>query len=175
MANINLLPEELASKTGTNKTVNSIKNSAITMFAIFFLAFSGAIFYLVILSTQAKRVVESNSSLQTTIKSLQEVEQRVVLAKDRLVKVKNILGKKTASDSVEGFELINQFLPSDAIMTEAKLTSNASEISFLISSSSGLVQVLSNILASDYFSIIQMKSFSYTSSMGYVINLELTI
>ena len=175
MGNINLLPEELASKTGTNKAVNSIKNSAITMFAIFFLLFSGAIFYLIILSTQTKKVTESNSSLETTIKSLQDVEQRVVLTKDRLVKVKSILGKKTAADSVEGFELINGFLPADAIVTEAKLTDELSEISFLVSSSSGLVQVLSNLLATNYFSTIQLKSFSYTSSTGYVINLELRI
>jgi len=175
MANINLLPEELASKTGTKKAVSSIKNSAIILFAIFFLVFSGATFYLILLSSQTNKTNTSVSSLKTTIESLQEVEQRVVLVKDRLSKVKNILGEKTATDSVEGLEIIYQFLPAGAVVTEAKLSSDLSEVSFSISNSSGLVQVLSNILASERFSNVQMKSFSYTPSTGYVVNLELSV
>lgn len=170
---INLLPSELVEKKGSYKLAESLKNVAIAGFAIFFAFLLGTTAYILILSAQVKSSDTRQVQLKQTISFLQESEQKMVLIKDRIGKAKTILAESTISTSIDNFGIINSTLPASAILTEAKINEKRTENFYMVSSSRGLVQLMSNLLASNLYSKITLKSFSFTPSSGYLVNLEL--
>ncbi len=97
----------------------------------------------------------------------------MVLVKDRIGKANKIYSKSDISTSIENFELINANLSSSVFLMEAKIDDKKTEGSYAISSSLGLVRFMSNLLVSDLYSKITMKSFSFTPAFGYMVSLEM--
>lgn len=170
---VNLLPTELLEKKGPYKLAESLKNIAIAGFAIFFAFLFGAFAYTLILSAQTRSSETKQNQLKQTIIALEETEQKMVLVKDRIGKANKIYSKSDISTSVENFELINANLSSNVFLMEAKIDDKKTEGSYSISSSLGLVRFMSNLLVSDLYSKITMKSFSFTPTFGYMVSLEM--
>ena len=169
---INLLPTDLAPSSPVHKMADVMKRVGIgaTVAFILFLLASGV--YLIIISTQLRSSNTAQEQLISSIQSLEQTEQRVVLVKDRLQKAKTILGEKTAKTSLGDFETFQQGLPDAVVLTEVEISPDRSEATLLTSSSASLVQVMGTLFALDLYDKVQLKSFGFTPISGYLVTLE---
>lgn len=84
MANINLLPPDLIPKSSVIKFSNLILNLVYGGIALFLVLILGLVSLFILNSAKTKSLTASKNQLETVVKSYQETEQQMVLAKDRL-------------------------------------------------------------------------------------------
>ena len=90
---INLLPTDLSPKGPVIKLAKSLKNIAIAGFVVFIISLVSLIVFLLFISTNLSSSTARQEQLKTSIKSLEQTEQRLVMVKDRLKYTKQVLGK----------------------------------------------------------------------------------
>lgn len=174
MTKINLLPDELLAITGTKKIAADMKTVVVGVFSVFLLGVFGAIAYIVVLNTQLKNLTLVQEQLKTSTKSLETAEQQIVLVKDRLQKVSQVLGDTKTEGAVNNFNNnILSFLPPEARVTEAKVSDETTSVSFVITSSSALTQLFRSMTSSEDYSKVRLESLSFSPSVGYLVTVEL--
>jgi Tfp pilus assembly protein PilN len=174
MLRINLLPAEYAASSPIRKTADVFKQIAIAGFSLLILFLIASGIYLFFLNAQVRSSLASQEELKNSIKSLEQTEQRLVLVKDRVAKVKTVLGKKTVDSSIADLKSLTVNLPEDVTVSEADVTPQITEITFSARSSSGLVKLMSNLVLLDSYKRIELKSFSFTPTLGYRVTFKLT-
>lgn len=170
---INLLSGDLVAKKPISKLANSLKNVAYIGYVVLILALiaSGAYFFLLRSEINASKAAQDN--LKTSIQSLQQTEQSLILVKDRISKAKAIFDAQKSADAISNFEELVTGLPADARMTEGDISSEVTTASFRVSSSTSLVQLMSGIISKNLYKNIQLKSFGYTPNAGYLVGFEM--
>lgn len=129
--------------------------------------------YLFILSTQITSSNTTQGSLKTSISSLESTEQRVVLMKDRISKINALTKEEDTQELIGAFESITKQVPITAVLIAGEVTDEASKISYLMPSSSSLVELMAVVSANEDYEIVLLKAFSYTPSSGYLVNFEM--
>ncbi len=172
MPAINLLPIELSPKGSVVKVSGLLKRVAIVGSVLLVLSAIGLIGFFVFVSFQVTSSTTRQEQLKTTIKSLQQTEQRLILTKDRLEKAKEVLGKETSIENVENLSELFLNVPEDVDLRDAEISATKIELSFIARSSSGLTRILATILAGDY-KTVKLTSFAFNTKVGYVVNLDL--
>lgn len=172
MPAINLLPTELSSKGSVVKVSSLLKRVTIVGSVLLVLSAIGLIGFFVFVSFQVTSSTTRQEQFKTTIKSLQQTEQRLILTKDRLEKAKEVLGKETSIENVENLSELFLNVPEDVDLRDAEISATKIELSLVARSSSGLTRILATILAGDY-KIVKLTSFAFNTDVGYVVNLDL--
>lgn len=173
MPAINLLPIELSSKGSVVKVSSLLKRVAIVGSVLLVLSAIGLIGFFVFVSFQVTSSTTRQEQFKTTIKSLQQTEQRLILTKDRLEKAKEVLGKETSIENVENLSELFLNVPEDVDLRDAEISATKIELSFVARSSSGLTRILATILSGDYYKTVKLTSFAFNTGIGYVVNLDL--
>lgn len=169
---INLLPVELGAGRSVLQVAKVLNKVSIIAGVIFLVAGVLGIVYLFILQSQISSQVNKNNQLQTSIKNLQATEQKFVLIKDRIGKIKSILSQKTAYANSENIQSILLGLPADVGLDEADISPAQARFSVTSKTSLGMVSFLTNLTSGTKYKQILLKNFSFRPSSGYSITVE---
>lgn len=173
MVDINLLPSDLTPKKEIIKVSKKVKKVSIIGYSaiiVIALVFGGTYFFLF---NQIRKTENKQSELKNTITSLEQTEQRLILVKDRLQKVDQVMSKPSANTEVDNLELLTSLFPEGFSITEAELSDKGSEVKFRIPSSKSLVEFLASLFSSGTYRNIVMMEFEYRVSSGYLLTLKL--
>lgn len=175
MAAINLLPTDISPKGPVVKISNLIKNLAVISFVLFLLTALGMLAIFILNSVQLRSLNESSENLKTSIKSLETTEQGLVLVKDRLSKVKLVLADESGGQEAEGLGIINSGLPTSVSLTEAVVSKDVLDVTFIATDSQGLAALMTRIISQEAFAKVDLVSFSFNPSTGYIPSFSMKI
>lgn len=169
MSAINLLPQDLSPRRTIVKASDTLKRVSFLWFMVI-LVFSGvmvATFF--VFAYQIRSTVTNQEGLKSSIKALQQTENQLILVKDRLQKIEKVAGLDTAYEEAEGLSVLRNILPEGAELTEAELTSGQSNLEIKTTSSVVFSQLMSKLVSSSIYKFINIESFEYTPTKGYLI------
>lgn len=171
---INLLPLDLAPTGSIAKTVHTLKKINVALLVIFLIGgiIIGSI--LLITSIQIRQIAVSNDKLTVNIKSLEKTEQRLVLAKDRIDKAATILNKDSVSNQIQNLQGFYSQLPEDVVVGEVEVSEKGTGISILTTNSLSLSRLLATIVSLNIYKRIELVSFNYNPSLGFITGLHLS-
>lgn len=172
MHGINLLPADLTPKKSILKLSSAAKKISIVGYSLVLISavvFVGIFF---MLSRQIQTSLSNQARLKSTISSLEQTEQRLILVKDRLEKVDKVLGSKSANQEIEFFDDLLSMFPEGVSLDEANLSAEGTKITLKMQKSSSLVEFLATLLSSGTYSHIELESFAYNSQTGYKVVLK---
>lgn len=169
MANINLLPPDLIPKSSVIKFSNLILNLVYGGIALFLVLILGLVSLFILNSAKTKSLTASKNQLETVVKSYQETEQQMVLAKDRLGKINDIWKKASADKGIDALTPLTNLFSAGVNLNDVKITAISIEATVTTASNQLVTQFLSTLISSKFFTSIFLKSFTYNPSMGYSI------
>ena len=171
--NINLLPVDLSAKSQAARLGSFLKKATKVLIGLFSVAGLLSGIFIVVLSLQLDSVNKKNETLRQNISALETTEQKTVLVRNRLEKIKILGDKDKAIGSVAILSGIVSSLPSGVSLTDANADlSGGLTYSFNVSDSSVLPQFLGSLMANQSFSKLGIKNFSFSPLSGYKITLE---
>lgn len=168
MAVINLLPRDISAKGPVVKISSLIKKLAVVSFVLFLLTALGMLVMFILNSVQIKSLNTSSEALKTSIKSLETTEAGLVLVKDRLAKAKEVLAGESGGDEAEGLASITSALPGSVVLSEAEISKDILNATFVASDSQGLTLLMAQIISQDAFARVELVSFNFSPSTGYM-------
>lgn len=169
---INLLPTDLTPKGPVVKLANTLKLISYIAFSVLVITGIGLIAFFVINSLSIRSTNSQNEELKTSIESLEETEQGIVLVKDRLNKAKSLLGEKSGREEAQALSNLMPQIGADATLIEAIVDKAEFETTFVTLSSSVLSQLMATVVVQDTYKGIELISFSYNPNAGYVVGFK---
>lgn len=171
---INLLPTDLSPKGPVIKFAKTLRNIATAGFVVFVIFLIALIGFFLFTSTQLSSSTARQEQLETSIKSLEETEQRLVLVKDRLKYTKQVLGEANAADGLGQLKALLLSLPESASISQIDVAKDKVELTLLVTDSLGVTQSLTTLTAAGLYEKIVLLSFGFNPSTGYFVSLELS-
>lgn len=172
---INLIPQEMAvpaTAVKTAKLLNKISTVAVIILILLSLLIAGLFIYF---SNQDKTLTSKITSMKTKLTQLQSNEQKLILAKDRLTKIKNVQKAKSVNNEIGRFKSFSEMvIGSGSIITEANLNSKGTEVSLLSSDSNTLATVLKPLATLSGYKTIVLTSLGYNAGTGFISTLMLS-
>ena len=172
MADINLLPIDLAPSGPMNKTARRLKTLSYLALSLFLISAVVVIGYFYYLTTEIKESEGRQEVIINTIKSLENTEQKYFLLKERIGKIKNVLAMESSDNNIANAEYLLTNL-SDVVVNEIQVGYKKINGSFVFKSSSQLSDFLEILLQNDEFQEVKIKSIQYNPKTGYSLDLEL--
>jgi hypothetical protein len=126
-----------------------------------------------VFSNQLKTSSLRKAELEQNIKALQATEQRLVLIKDRLSLIKEVMGRETAADELEAISTLISNLPEGVSMGEAQLEENETLVSMTAQDSLALTQMMSVLVSSDAYSQVDLRAIKFSPTSGFAADFEL--
>lgn len=170
---VNLLPQDLSIPTSLTRTIKIIRAVNVISLAGFILFALGVAVFLVISSFQLQSISAENDQLTSQIKNLQTTEQKLVLLKDRVGKIKLAGGSDTTSPTVGLIGPLLSQLPTNASVNELTLDTKKITTSILFKSSNDVSSFFQKIYSSTSFSLASLTSFGFNPKTGYLVSLSL--
>lgn len=168
---INLLPKELLKKD-VSKSVLAARQISYGFVFIFFLVnavFFGVEFYF---NQQLSNIERNQSQLKNNIVNLEETEQRLILTKDRIQKIDNILNNRQIEDRVNLHSLLINNLPQNVFLESQEIDTSQSKIELVSTNSKDLVNFMASLYGREDFTSLALENMSYNPFTGYKIILE---
>lgn len=166
---INLIPNEMAvpaAAVKTAKLLSKVSIIAVIILIITALSVGGLFFYF---SNESTKQVARISTLKTNITNLQQNEQKLVLAKDRLAKIKIVQEAKSVNSEVTRFKDFSDMIStSGSTITEANLTNKGTEVSLLSADSESLSLTLKPLATLSNYKTIVLSSLGYNPGTGFI-------
>jgi Tfp pilus assembly protein PilN len=175
MANINLLPSDLVPKTSVIKIANLVLNLVYAGIALFLVLIVGVVAVFIFNSTKIKSLTTTKNNLETSIKTFQETEQQMVLAKDRIGKIISVWKTPSADKSLPLFAAFNDLFSLGVRIADAKISATTIEATMVTTNSQNVTKFLSTLISSDVLKSVLLKSFNYNPSIGYAVSFSGTI
>lgn len=173
---INLIPSEMAVPSHAikiSKVISKISVIGVVILIICLITFAGLFVYF---NSRLTLKTTNVGNLKTRIASLSQNEQKIVLAKDRIAKIKIVQNDKSLSNEVVKFkefsDLVN--LNPDTGITEANLSAKGTEVTVIskdIASLSAFIKSITNF--KDYKKII-LNSLNYNQVNGFTLTFNLS-
>lgn len=172
MSEINLLPLDLSSKRQSFRLALLIRRLSLFFLGGFLLLGTLAVVYIVYLRVQINSSQNNQKVLSQNITNLEATEQKLFLTKDRISKIKIILGNPDRFTPFQGINNILGSLPADVSPYSVQINGNKSEFSVLSKSSLGMATFLNSLVVNGQFKNLKLTSFVFSPERGYLITLE---
>lgn len=172
MADINLLPIDLAASGPMNKTARRLKNLSFLALSLFLISVVTLIGYFYYLNSEVKKSERRQELMINTIKSLENTEQKYFLLKERIGKIKTVFAMESSDNNIVNAEYLLANL-SEAVVNEIQVGYKKINGSFVFNNSSQLSDFLEILLQNDELQEVKLKSIQYSPKTGYSIDLEL--
>ena len=169
---IDLLPAESKIKGGYLKAAKLAKSINLIFFSAFLVIGLLLAIYVVFLSVMLKNTKRDNDFLISEIKKYQTSEQKIVLLKDRLSKIKTLLKLDTASDLLNKIKPIMGQLTQDATITNLKIQPEGASVSMVFKTSGAFGQFLSS-QEEGKFKSLTIDTVSFNPAIGFLVNLTI--
>lgn len=169
--NLNLLPQDLAVKGGVVKVVNIFDKLIMTALAAFLIFALGLVAFFIASSLELKNLNSSVENLKAQLAALSVTEQRVVLLKDRLAKIKS-LGSYTSSDKdVENLIFLLGDLPSNSLLGNVSVEPGKIDFSLGFSDSESLGKFLGGLSENKKYKNVLISSLGFNPVSGHLVSL----
>lgn len=170
MKAVNLIPTELSVGDTTNKTANILKQASTIAGIISVVLIVSFIGIFVFYSFRVSDTVKTNDSLKQQVNSLSQSEQKLVFAKDRLLKIKEVKAKENSLNELEKYDMIfnNIKFDNNILISEVSIEPGQLEFSIISpnrDSISSFFDFLNN--NKDSFDNVTVSTFSYAPTSGY--------
>lgn len=171
--NLNLLPQDLAIGRNYSKIIKVIRAVNIILLTFFLISLIGIGIFYSINSLRLSSLVSQNKNLISKIKAEETTEQKLILLKDRIAKVKLAYSSDSLTKSIDLVSPIISQLPDTALINELNLDMNKITASFLFRSGGDVSTFFQNIYSSNLFKGVNLTSFGFSPKTGYLVSLEL--
>ncbi|MEK7168971.1 MAG: hypothetical protein AAB778_03095 [Patescibacteria group bacterium] len=173
---MNLIPSDMAVPAAAvklAKLLNKISTISALVLLLTILSVGGLFFYF---SSENSKQATRIFSLKAKINSLQQNEQKLILAKDRLAKIALIQQSKSVNKEILRFkEFSNLVSTSGSKVTEASLGSKGTEVTLLSENSEILAQILKPLSEFIDYKTVILSSLSYNAGTGFISTIALNI
>lgn len=171
----NFLPPEMTVGAGMLKIVRIVRALSIAFSAMLFLfLFVSAAFYIVT-SLEVTRLLETNEQMKAEIKSLESTEQKAVLTKDRVGKIKLAQETSSMNETVSTMSQVLGNLQSGIDISEVLVDKKGVDLTIRFLKREQISDFLSTISRVTFFKTIVLNSLNFSSEIGYLADLRLTI
>lgn len=172
MTDINLLPQELKPKSYAIKLSKTLRRIALYFLVVFLITLMvlGATY--VGLTIRLGSLTKSERDLELRVGNLQDSEQKLVLIKDRLAKIENILNSEASKIDLAVIDLVSKNLPDRVVITSVEIIQGVTVIGISASSSQNLGRFFS-VLSNLNFNRVLLSSFFYSRETGYRIVVQI--
>ncbi len=171
MGEINLLPEELKPKSSYIKLSSFLKKFALLGVIILLFFLSASLGVGIFLDKRISVSLKNQESLKNKIKALEKTEQRIVLVKDRLEKIKSLKSKSNANDELDRLNVLSKLFPEGTNVKEVNINVDELSISVLADNLDDIALYLANVITSKEFNKVILKSLEFNLKEGYSVKL----
>lgn len=170
MATINLLPTELLPSAGLLKTAKLLRSILTIGFGIFVVAVLGLVGFFSVNTLSLRSSTARQEELKNSIRSFEQTEQGLILVKDRLSKVKEVEGKENAQNEIDALSTLFSQVPAGVTLSEAVISKEQLDTTFAVGNSAVLGQFMAGLIATEGFTKIELLSFSFNPTVGYLVS-----
>jgi len=175
MPQINLLPTDLAPKGSVVKASGVVRKLTTVGVILFILSLGASIILFLVFSNQLKDSSLRKVELEQSIKALQATEQRLMLIKDRLFLIKDVMGRETATDELSAISTLISNLPERVTIKDAQLQKNTTSATLAAQDSLALTQMMSSIVSLGTYDQVDLLSIRFSPTTGFSADFELAI
>lgn len=173
---INLIPAEMAVSPKTVKLQKIITKLFISLTIILLLSIVTLAFFLIYYNSNLRTTLSENEVLKSRILTLEASEQKLVLAKDKLSKVKSIMSNDTIDKEFDNFKkfqniLLETNVSSSSAYSESVIAPDKTEISIAIPDINSLSNLLGSISRLSDYNKIFLSSLGFNLKTGYLLSL----
>ena len=173
MSQINLLPTDMAPRPSVVKASTVVKKLTTIGVILFIVCLGASIGLFLLFSSQLKDSTQRKAEIEQSVKALQATEQRLVLIKDRLSLIKDVLARQTATDELEAITNLINNLPEEVSVSEAKLQKDLTVASFKAEDSLALTRMMSTIFSLGTYGQVDLKTIRFLPITGFTAEFEL--
>lgn len=169
---INLLPtrhKDATEVSGLRRLIRILTISSVVL-SLSLAALGLAVIFL--LSNQLKNLSRQQSELKTSITSLESTEQSLVLVKDRVQKIQELLSASADRDILTKLRFIADSLPPDLLISNSDLSSSGSFVELTAFSSSAIKELFSTLVKNKQFSSLILEDLKFNPVLGYQFTLN---
>lgn len=174
MTSINLLPQAAGPSKKVLKTSKMLRKVMTISGLVIFAAGTVMLAAFLFLTQESSTNSQSQANLISSIESLQETEQKLILVKDRLHKIQKIKSDSPGEGGVDELGKIVSFFPDGVTVEEARIIGKTIEIKLIAQNSDQLDQILS-LLTLENYANIELSSINYSSIRGMNMSLKVII
>ncbi len=169
---INLLPTEFAPSARVARIANLIRTLVFVGLSVFIVSTAAMVALFLFDSFSVSQSLTRQEATKGVIKSLETTEQRFVLIQDRLGKAKIIMSESGAGEALTKLKDLLPIIPGSASISGAEITPDKTKFSVTSSSSQDLANFLATLVSGNYYKKIDLASFSFSPTGGYLVSLE---
>lgn len=170
---INLLPTGSGGNKAITKNVKiARKVSYVTLFVsvlIITVLFAANFVF----SRSLKSIQDEQERIKNNISSLEQTESSLILTKDRLGKISQILQTRAVNDNFSTQKLITDNLPENLILENLEINSEESIIEIRALNSRDLVRFMATLLVLSDINELTMENMKFTPIGGYTVVLNI--
>ena len=171
MAEINLLPIDLSNQKGTLKQADSVKKLIIVASGFFLTFVILGIGLILFFSNQLDSSMARQSSLTQQIKTLENVEQKLILVKDRLTKINIAQAEVNATLKLETLNQILSTLPANVTLDQFTISTSSTLFTVTSKDSLGMATFLNKLVSGGLYKNVSLANFEFTPDAGYSISM----
>lgn len=172
MPEINLLPIDLSQKSETSLAANSVKKIILVLSSIFLVLIVLGIILIVFLTNQVNASTLRATNLKAEIQKLETVEQKLILVKDRIAKIKEAQGEINTETSLETLNPIMSNLPANVTLDSISIENDgAIEFAVISRDSLGMATYMNSLVSSGIYKELSLSDFVFAPETGYKITL----
>lgn len=169
---LNLLPPDFQTSGKILVAASNIKKVLVVGLLVLIVAGVVAGGYLLNLNNQKSQLEESNSQLVSRVQSLKQVEENLVILKDRATKIATIRAQTPIDKSYNTLSLVEPLIPEGIRIISIDIEEDTLSVSFASDNSQSISKFLTNIESSDSFRVATMEGLAFTGEGGYNLDME---
>jgi Tfp pilus assembly protein PilN len=171
---LNLLPQGTSISGSLGKALKLTKMLGVIA-AAFFLVFALGLSALFILNTITLNRLNSDvNTLKGQITALESTEQKAVLLKDRLSKIKTALLLPSAVPNLDKVNSLVAALPPATILSELNVDPQKVDLTIRFNATGDLSTFMKSLATSKSFTSVVLTTFGYNPSSGYTVGVRLS-
>ncbi len=173
--NLNLLPENLTSKKGTVSLVKLLRSVTLISLILTIILGLGLVSFFLISSFELKSLEADVKNLEESVKAQQQTEQKIVLLKDRLGKIKSTKGASSLSKPLNDVKPVLDVISSDVLLGELNIDAQRIDTSMTFRDSIALSNFFEKLSTIKNFSQITLTSFGFNPLTGYLVGIRFNL
>lgn len=172
MPQINLIPSDLVPKKSVIKLSRTLVKLTYGSVAVFLVLVITVLSIFVINTFKIDDLKSEVETLSNSVKEYENTEQQIVLAKDRMSKMKEIWKTATVNKHIFALENILPNVVDQIELSELNITPSKSEITLQSRSSLAMSNFMASLISSQLYNNIVLKNLSFNPNFGYRITFD---
>jgi len=169
---INLLPEDHVKDKKAKRISRIVRTGTLAILALFILiggAEAGILYYL---SQQLDDLAQEQSNIKLSIANLESTEQNLVLIKDRVQKIQELLNNRPDEEIISKQKLITNALLTNLSVKSIVIRPPDYNIEITAASSLSVADLFQELSQKPGFDSLVLETTSFNPYEGYVLNLK---